>query len=288
MKTAGFDLRLFIAGSALILAVNAIVLAGVAWNRSGEPDAVVRLSERELVLPYHSRGDRDNSGIALDMSWRVGVRTPALDDETLAEYRQYSRRADWLDADALRALGFDLRETRPGERARYSRHWLSRDVWLVLELAGDQHAWAIARAEARLAARQAEQAAAPDAPSLQPPLEHARRQLREERESSSRLFVVDVGRDPGALRETYPDRSRFLVVSGKVRPTAYGPQGREHEPFGVIEAINIDSFHVPARWRAIFEPLLERDSNTRHEARYEVELAYGKRREPWIVDAVMR
>ena len=41
-------------GLGLILASNAIALAGVWYNRSGEPQAQLQLSEREIQLPYDS------------------------------------------------------------------------------------------------------------------------------------------------------------------------------------------------------------------------------------------
>ena len=47
-----FKGKIFIAGLAIIIVTNIVALAGVAYNRSGEPDAVVELTERELGLPY--------------------------------------------------------------------------------------------------------------------------------------------------------------------------------------------------------------------------------------------
>jgi hypothetical protein len=44
-----------LAGGALILLVNAVALTGVYLNRSGEPESRLRLSERELGLPWDWR-----------------------------------------------------------------------------------------------------------------------------------------------------------------------------------------------------------------------------------------
>src|SRR5690606_12121573 len=41
----------FALGAAIILAANAVALGGVAWNRSGEPESRVALSQRELARP---------------------------------------------------------------------------------------------------------------------------------------------------------------------------------------------------------------------------------------------
>ena len=69
--------RTLLAGIALILAVNAVALAGVAYNRSGEPDSVLRLTERELQASYGWHGSAENSGAALTLRWRVPVEESA-------------------------------------------------------------------------------------------------------------------------------------------------------------------------------------------------------------------
>jgi hypothetical protein len=35
-------------------------------------------------------------------------------------------------------------------------------------------------------------------------------------ETSSRLFVIDVGNDPERLRQLHPDRSKFIIIPAKV------------------------------------------------------------------------
>ena len=47
-----------VAGLGLIALTNAVALLGVAWNRSGEPDATLQLSQRELQPPYYGYGAR--------------------------------------------------------------------------------------------------------------------------------------------------------------------------------------------------------------------------------------
>ena len=60
-----------IAGAALIVLTNAIALVGVAYNRSGEPDSTLTLTRRELQMSYRWWRDRENSGIALRLLWRM-------------------------------------------------------------------------------------------------------------------------------------------------------------------------------------------------------------------------
>jgi hypothetical protein len=76
--------RLFVSGFALILIANVIALAGVAANRSGKPEAVIELTERELRLPYYEMND-ENSGLALHLNWRT---LPEIKDDI---YPFYSR-----------------------------------------------------------------------------------------------------------------------------------------------------------------------------------------------------
>ena len=98
-------------GLGLILASNAIAPAGVWYNRSGEPQAQLQLSEREIQLPYDSwlRGE-ENSGLRLQLAWREA-------DATWS----------WLDEAKLRELGF-----APSDLGRGAE----RPLWLVLELDG--------------------------------------------------------------------------------------------------------------------------------------------------------
>lgn len=275
---SGLDRRLLGAGAALVLLVNAVVLAGAAYNRSGEPEALVTLSERELERPWSYGDSKDNNGIALGLRWRVA----AGDDDVHAVY---NRSPDWLDADALRRLGFPEPESDLGERS-HRRLQLERDVWLVLEFGGDAHARALAQAEQRLAQRQARLEAAPDDRQFADQHKAAMLEVKEEREQRSRLFVVDAELDPDALRERYPDRSRFLVVGGRVRP--HYPYDAATRPTGTIASINVDQIHVPVDFRAVFEPDGALPASNDNRRRYQVTLAYGRRHEPWIVAAEPR
>ncbi|WP_425914971.1 DUF4824 family protein [Pseudomonas sp. GWSMS-1] len=65
----GFRPRYLIAGLALIGLVNAIVLAGVAWNRQPPAQSHLLLSERELGST-HMYWRKDNSSLALRLDYR--------------------------------------------------------------------------------------------------------------------------------------------------------------------------------------------------------------------------
>ena len=60
MKLSPASRQLLWLGAALILAVNAVILAGVGWNRSAE-DSRLRLTERELRVPYQWGLERERA-----------------------------------------------------------------------------------------------------------------------------------------------------------------------------------------------------------------------------------
>jgi hypothetical protein len=93
--------------------------------------------------------------------------------------------AAWIDALKLRELGIDC--SLPVTDPLAARHYASQPpvrALVVLELAGE--AWQ---------------------------RERLKRELR------TRLFVVDAGLDPVALRQRYPDPQRHVLAVGLIRPT---------------------------------------------------------------------
>jgi hypothetical protein len=75
----------------LVIVVNLVALSGVWFNRTGAPDAVVTLTERELLL---MPSEDDDSGIALRLSWSSEDPEERWDNP-------------WLDRDKLEELGFN-------------------------------------------------------------------------------------------------------------------------------------------------------------------------------------
>ncbi len=269
---------------ALVLLVNTLVLAGVAWNRSGEPEAMLRLSERELDLPSIWRDQGENSGLALSLRWRVVPEPRAGEAENPYEQSAYSW-VQWLDADHLAALGFDVRD--PPDSASSPRYRGSaREVWLALELDGPAHARSVQLAEDYTARAELERDQHPEDQQHQQRVVEARQRLERVRNEWSRLIAIDADLDPEALRAHHPDRQRVAIVYGRVRTNwhyTHAQTAQRGEWRGHIEAVSIASLHVPLAMRAAFDPLLtERDPE--HRNRYEVSVAYGKRREPWIVE----
>ena len=272
-----------IAGAGLIALTNAVALIGVAYNRSGEPDAVLMLTQRELRAPYRWWRDRD-SGISLALLWRVQAEESADEIDT-GQYASYGGTAKWLTKAKLSELGFDVSHAADSERGRwrYERQ-LPREVLLVLELDGPAYREARERAEPHADREEALRAANPDKKEFERRSKEARDRLDREQRQYSRLFVIDAGLDASALRSKYPDRVRYAVARGQVTPTVIGASG-SHQLSGHIGRLSIDEINVPLQFRNVFEHPLPDGAGARDPARFNATVAFGKRLEPWLTAA---
>jgi uncharacterized protein DUF4824 len=249
-------LRGLLAGLVLIALANAAVLAGVAWNRRGEPESVVTLTERELRIPSSAVNDEDDTGLDLQLEWN-------------ARWWTGDRAPEGLPVTTLRELGF---------QARAGRKEPPRTAWVVLEMDGE--AWQRWIAKRR---RQVEEKRRKEPESDCPPGSDLEQMLV----SGSRLVVVDAGKDRQALRRRHPDRSRYLVVPGTVRAAEVRPGAYE----GLVSDLQVDSIHVPLRLRPLLDELVTAErlrQETSNGAppeppRYRAVVAFGRRGEPWLV-----
>ena len=92
-------------GLGLIVLTNAVALGGVWWNRAAAPENSLTLSERELGLPWRALRNRENSGLALNLNWRVADREAG---EFVSGYTVNGGTPEWLDGARMQALGFTL------------------------------------------------------------------------------------------------------------------------------------------------------------------------------------
>jgi Domain of unknown function (DUF4824) len=275
------------AAALLVVLMNALILGGVALNRRAPPDATLILSERELsptITDPFDFGNDENSGLTLRLSWSVlppVVADPAAPTHFLYAWTEAWGPAAWLDRKKLAALGFDVtREpdehvvTRSYERAQ------PREVLLVLEMNGAAYQSALEQIRSR--ATQAAAAAAADSSSatLAGEAERLGEAAHRLERDDTRLYVVDAGLDAAALRSRYPDRARYAIVRGSVRPRVVG-QGAARQVFGSVAAVHCDDLSVAVKLRA---PLPARPlRNDDRGQPFQVTVAFGRRLEPWIV-----
>ncbi|MEM7027261.1 MAG: DUF4824 family protein [Pseudomonadota bacterium] len=268
-----FRYKPLIFGLALIILTNVIVITGALGNRAGEPDAALRLSERELSL--RTWGRKENSGISLNLNIHRNY------------YRGYSDRDNWLIGDKLKELGFKLIESeKHDETNRYVRKTLPKEVYIVLEFNGDAYRDAVVEAEEKRLEQENLLRGQLDSKEQQAELEAAELHLSRTKYSLSRLFAIDAGLEPEALRQQYPDKAKYIITSGMVKlSTRYDSEEKKSRIRGYISKIHITDIHVPLEHRMLFDNLSERErgENNVRLPRYRVELAYGQRYEPWVV-----
>lgn len=284
-----------VAGLALIGVVNAIVLAGVAWNRQPPEDSRLQLSERELAATY-AYWRKDNSSLAL----RLDYRWPSQADD---DHYYLS-----ISAEKMAELGFHVPTELNEQTVRRYRRQLDRDALLVLELDGP----AYQREVALMAAAHAEalrlQKSVPDSKELREAAQNAANALDYEQRRASRLLVVDVGMDQQVLRARYPDRTRYAIVRSIIEvqassvATDWDGKGDDPRPNnqrwtwqlgGSAETPGVQSLNLPQRWHATFDSLPQQNERLAvdylsDQKLFTADVAFGRRLEPWFVDLSAR
>ena len=283
----------FWAGFALIVATNAIVLGRVAYNRGDPPDSTLRLSHRELAPPYDWGMTKENSGLSLRILYRItSAQTwpiPSNADYIAEAYTFYTGRGepDWLDDARLSALGIDVKDLHTRDAAPRGGAPTSKEVHFVLELDGPAHATALAKARARADEEAVTAAASPGKDEFARRAKNAAAMARHEENDASRLFVVDAGLERDALRAKYPDRQRYAIVRGILRPVA-APVGK---PVVWIDRLSIDDVNVPHALRQTLGPLVAAERSPprdRPRGKFDATVAWGKQLEPWMLEATPR
>ena len=268
-----------LAGIALVAVTNAIALGAVAYNRSGVPESVLALTERELPVVNWSWPDNDNSSIDLRVDWRV--RQTYLPGAIYGTWQ-----TDWLSEEQLRALGFDTSLPDDSDRAlERSRRQLPKRVFLVLEHDGPAYREALEQRREHVERATQLVARNVDDETFEARLKAAREALAHEEQGASRLFVVDAGLDREVLRDRYPDRARYALVRGRVSIYVSGEPGKRRIA-AAFPALDIEQIRVPQPYRTLIEPLRDRQGyryRVRKSApRFSATVNFGRRLEPWI------
>lgn len=255
---------------ALVVLINILVLAGVAYNRSNEPEASLVLTERELGY-YRSYRDDENSGMSLSLDWN-----------------RYYGIDEWFDEGKLATVGFDLEHLRQnGADWSFYQRQLPRKAYVVLELEGEAWSSWVNDQDAEISRIQKLEL------NEELTAEDRMRQIsrvREKIQSTSRLFAMDIDSDPERLRQRYPDRTRYAVVSAEVR-VGYERNDDDLKLYGRISQLLVDNLHVPLDGQTPLLGLPAREYLSSYDAptevrewypRYTVTVNWGQRYEPWV------
>ena len=273
-------------GLALILAANAYVLSNVAYNRSGEPESMLALSERELTLPYDFYNERkENSGVALKVNWRAveeKKETHRLpEDDDLDKRYTTSHTPTWLDADKLTSLGFRLPKLITTANATQLN---AKEVLFVLELNGKAYEQTLEYAQARAENAQKRSEADPINEALKKKADSTQEKVQREALQNSRLFIIDAGLDAAALRQQYPDKTRYVLAYGRVNPSkAWSEDAQSDKWVGRILGLTVREVNVPVEWQPALKGETRIEGEDNKTAPFIATLAYGKRLEPWLV-----
>ena len=145
----------------------------------------------------------------------------------------------------------------------------NREVFLVLELNGPSYQRYLEQAKVH----------AKEATTK----EEAIRQVKEAQSEVSRLFVVDAGKNPDALRKQYPDISMYAITKGIVGASW---QSTNNKPVlnAHITTLSVSQLHVSKPDDTVFTAY----NNGNTPRRYQVNVVYGQRYEPWITSASKR
>ncbi len=165
----------------------------------------------------------------------------------------------WLDTTKLAELGFDLRVALDGPSARrHYRSMVPRPVYLALEYKAEE---------------------TPDAAA--------------DRDTLSRLFVIDAASRPTALRARYPDSQRYAIARGLVG-LFYRDQDRDGTRLpiprleGRVLSLSPTQIFVPLPYDRLLREFQRPDSGPHSpapkEPRYAATICWGANHEPWITN----
>jgi uncharacterized protein DUF4824 len=283
MKKPSFKFTL-ISGALLILIANGFALASVAYNRSAK-ESELKLTERELNKTYESYG-YESSGMELNLSWRV----PLQNDLSAMNYGTsipwFGSFANWMNKAKLAELGFDVSMPETNEdAARHYDRMLAKDVFIVLELDGQAR-----QAELEYMKNLLNRSCEPEDRGevcKQTP-ETKKNRLWQEENTLSRLFAVDAGLDDAALRAHYPDRSKYTIMRGLVKPVVVSQSKGKPVLMGHLQSMHVTTINVPHKFIAEMKDMKRWNYNLKQknqEKHYEVIVAFGRNHEPWIVSA---
>jgi hypothetical protein len=255
--------------AALVVASNLGAWGFATLNRSGEPEAVVELTERELRLPAKQA---DNTALMLSLVFERPRPAGPLRPQ---------REVGWFDRAKLQSIGFDCSAPVTPENA--SRYIMPpRSTYAVLEYEGE--AWRKQMAEPL---PEPVQIGGAGPAGAQPP--EASSRGGQDRLLQSHLVVIDVGNDPVTLRQRYPDRRRAAIVEATAELQFVNNPGQTPFLAGRVMSVLPGEINVPREWLVLLEGLqTERKVTTwpppLHDPRYRVTVKWGRNLEPWIAD----
>lgn len=268
MKIFKSSWGLFVLAFILLFFANAVVLTGAYINRAMEATSQTVLTQRELQMPYKNK--RENNGMSLRLVYRIL--------NTDISKGSYNKIPAWLNAEKLKELGF----YRDQGTAHYKKT-PTKEVFIVLEYDGEAYKKSLALAEENFVEKEVLFNAKKDDNKTKRDYEEAKKRLNREQISESRLFAIDAGVEYEKLRQKYSEKSTYIIVKGIVK-LVYQYK-IEKEQYAIIQQLNTENIYLPYKFKHVLKDITtDDDLNNRvgSAPKYEVEIKYGIRYEPWI------
>lgn len=253
-------------GLTILIGTNLAVLSGAAYNRMGGTTAQLTLTERELSFPYYRGAHKENSGISFSIKWR----TPTANNEIYSPYHSKSIK---ITKEELLALGFEKHDVK-------DNYWVeSQELYWALEFDGALH-----KAEIEKAAEAYKNQLADfegQAVKFGDRKTEFKKKLQREKTSNSRLFFMEASASYESLQAKYAGQKNILIVKGLGKPY-YNSQDKTYKL--QLQHLSVRNIMIPLEYSDIFSNLKPLDRQEITPPRYSVELNWGKRLEPWVVD----
>jgi len=257
-------------GLAIIIGSNIAAMTGVVVNRSGEPTSHLTLTERELSLPYNIGAKKENSGFSFSINWR----TPTQSDKS---YSPYSSKDIELTKSKLLALGFDDMDN---QQSSFSQ---SLELYWAFEFDGALHDAEIQKAAAKYQEALLAFEEQPNDKNKRTE-KQLRNNLSREKISKSRLFYIEAAADYEYLIAKYSDQSNILIAKGLANYYHYS-NNKKNETYSVyLKNLSVENIMIPLKYIDVFSGLSRANRQEIQPPRYSVNINWGSRLEPWIVN----
>lgn len=254
-------------GLIILVGTNLAALSGVAYNRMGEAIAQLTLTERELSLPYNSGVQKENSGVALSIKWR----TSTANNET--DYL-YNSRDIQITKDELLALGFNHSDIK-------NNYWVeSRELYWAFEFDGDRHKTEIKKAESKYQTAVVSFKENPSEANSSKKKEY-RESLEREKTTNSRLFYIEASTDYELLANKFSGKQNILIVRGLTKPY----YDNHYNVYRLqLKHLSVRNIMIPLEFVEVLSKLKRVDKQDITPPRYAVDISWGNRLEPWVVN----
>lgn len=257
-------------GLTILIGTNLVALGGVAYNRMGEITAQITLTERELSLPYNNGAQKENSGITLSINWR----TPTRPITTSYSYSYFSSQDIKTTKSELYDLGFEKLDIERNS-------WVeSRELYWALEFNGDLYLAELEKAELNyknsVEIYENTQSEENNREKMQ-----SKRRLEREKVSNSRLFFLEASKNFESLANKFSKQQNVIIVKGLAKPYYNNKQ----ESYSLLlKHLSVSKIMVPFEYTEALSALKSSNKNNIISPRFAVDIKWGSRLEPWIVD----